>query len=299
MALLPYYSATRFRILMFSLIWGCAGYADAHGDYHEVVSEIEKALKNEPKNADLHFRLAVICEEHGEWSSALVALECAERLAPGQYPVALVQGMALAKGGQWRAAESMLNEFLATHPKHAKALTERARVRIQLQRPDEAICDFQEVIENCSQPEAEVFFEMADVWLSKGNITESARVLNEAVTKLQSHPELLERAFEMTVNAGQYEVALRHLEGLYQVSPKPHEWLARKAQLLGQWGRPKEAQKIWLELRDHILARPNLERGQPYFATLLEKAQRALGETPATTVVVAPPAPVKVTPLVR
>lgn len=293
MALLPYYSVTRFRILVFSLIWSCTAYADAHGDYHEVVSEIEKALEKEPENADLHFRLAVAFEEHGEWSSALVALERVERLAPGKHPVALVQGLALAKGGQSQAAEAMLNEFLETHPKHTKALTERARVRLQLKRCDEAICDFQAVIENCSQPEVEVFFETANVWLSKGNPTEAARVLNEGVTRLSLHPDLLEKAFDVTLAAGQHEVALGHLDALQQASPKPQEWLARKAQLLAQWGRPEDAQKIWRELRDQILARPNLERGQPHFVSLLEKAQRALGETPAITVVVAPPAPLK------
>ncbi len=299
MALLPYYSVTCFRLVLFSLIWGCAAHAHGHGDYHEVVSEIEEALKNEPENADLHFRLAMACEEHGEWSSALVALERTERLAPGKHPVSLVQGLALAKGGQWQAAEAMLNLFLETHPKHAKALTERARVKLQLKRSDEAIGDFQAVIENCSQPEVEVFLEMADVWLSKGNPTEAVRVLNEGVTRLSLHPELLEKAFQVTMAAGQYEVALGHLDALQQASPLPQEWMARKAQLLAEWGRPEDAQKIWRELRDHILARPNLERGQPHFVSMLEKAQRALDETPPTAVVVAPPAPVRAASSVR
>ena len=99
--------------------------------------------------------------------------------------------------------------------------------------------------------------------------------------------------------AGQYELALGHLDALQQASPLPQEWMARKAQLLAEWGRPEDAQKIWRELRDHILALPNLERGQPHFVSMLEKAQRALDETPPTAVVVAPPAPVRAASSVR
>ncbi len=293
MASLPRFFAIGLRGLMFSLVCGWASWTCAHGDYHEVVAEIEAALKKEPENAELHFRLAVACEEHGEWSSALVALERAERLAPGKHPVALVQGLALAKGGQWQAAEAVLGEFLTTHPIHAKALTERARVRLKLNRPDEAIRDFQMALKSAREPEMEVFLETAEVWVSQGDRAEAAKVLNDGIARLGPHPELLERALEMAVAEGQFEVAMGHLEVLKQTSPQPQAWLARKAGLLAQAGRRDEAQTMWRELRDHLLALPNLERGQPHLSCLLKEAQTALGEAPAPAAVNAPPAEAK------
>lgn len=293
MASLPRFFAISLRGLMFSLVCGWASWACAHGDYHEVVAEIESALKKEPENSELHFRLAVACEEHGEWSSALVALERAERLAPGKHPVALVQGLALAKGGQYQAAEAVLGEFITAHPHHAKALTERARVKLKLKRPDEAIRDFQTVLKTAREPEMEVFLEIAALWVSQGNRAEAAKVLNDGIARLGPHPELLERALEMAVAEGQTEVAMGHLEALKQTSPQPQAWLAQKAKLLAQAGRREEAQTMWRELRDHLLALPNLERGQPHLNRLLEEAHTALGEPPVPAVVNAPPAEAK------
>lgn len=293
MASLPRFFAISLRGLMFSLVCGWASWACAHGDYHEVVAEIESALKKEPENAELHFRLAVACEEHGEWSSALVALERAERLAPGKHPVALVQGLALARGGQWQAAEAMLSEYLTAHPSHAKALTERARVRLKLKRPDEAMRDFQTVLKSAREPEMEVFLETADLWVSKGEQAEAAKVLKDGIAQLGPHPELLERALERAMAEGHTEVAMDHLEALKQTSPQPQAWMARKARLLAQAGRRDEAQAMWRELRDHVLALPNLERGQPHLNQILEEAQTALGEPPVPAVVKAPPAETK------
>lgn len=293
MASLPQLFAISLRGLMFSLVCGWTTSACAHGDYHEVVAEIESALKKEPENAELHFRLAVACEEHGEWSSALVALERAERLAPGKHPVALVQGLALAKGGQWQAAEAVLSEYLTAHPSHAKALTERARVRLKLKRQDEALRDFQTVLKSARDPEMEVFLETAELWVSTGDRAEAAKVLNDGIARLGPHPELLERALEMAVVEDQFEVAMGHLEVLKQTSPQPQAWMARKARLLAQAGRRDEAQAMWRELRDHVLALPNLERGQPHLNRILEEAQTALGEAPVPAVVKAPPAEAK------
>ena len=84
-----------------------------------------------------------------------------------------------------------------------------------------------------------------------------------------------------------------HLEVLKQTSAQPQVWQARKAGLLAQAGRRDEAQTMWRELRDHLLALPNLERGQPHLNRLFEEAQTALGEPPVPAVVNAPPAEAK------
>lgn len=289
MATQPRFQLIQLPCLVLGLICGWTSLVWAHGDYHAVVDEIERALKKEPDNADLHFRLAVACQEHGEWTSALVELERAERLAPGKHPVVLIQGQALAKGAQWQAAETVLDEFLIAHPAHAKALAERGRVRMKLNRTDEATHDFRAALANSRHPEPDLFLETAEVLISQGDRSEAAQVLDQGITRLGHIPELLERAIEVAVADGQFEAALSHLEALRQTQ-QPEEWLARKAGLLAQAGHQAASLVIWRELRDHLLALPNLQRGQPRLSRLLEEAQLALGGRPAPAVVLAPPA---------
>lgn len=268
----------------------------AHGDYHDAVDEIGRALDLEPDNADLHFRLAVACQEHGEWTSALVALEKTERLAPGKHPVGLIQGLALSQGGQWQAAETVLSEFLAAHPNHPLALTERARMKLKLARPEEALADFRVAVLNSTRLEPDLFLEAAEALVSQGYSTEAAAVLNRGIEKLGNLPELLEHAVEVEAADGQLDAAIKHVDALAQSAQQPQEWQARKARLLDQAGRQEASQTVWRDLKDRLLALPNLERGQPHISLLLQEAQTALGEQSLTAVVIAPPAPVSPSP---
>lgn len=284
-------------------IWGPGLRVHAHGDYHDVVKEIDQALQKEPDNADLHFRLAVACEEHGEWTSALIALERAERLAPGKHPIGLIQGKALAQGTQWQAAETVLSEFLGTHFENAEAWAERARVRLQLSRPQEAITDFQTAITKAERPTADLFLETANAWFTQANLEEANQVLNHGIERLGSIPELLEKAIEIETRLERYDQAITHLETLRTVAAQPELWQARQARLLSQAGRQEAATTVWQDLRTRILAMPSLQRGQPDLTRLLQEAQAALGETSVVpAVVIAPPAspvsPVSLTPAV-
>lgn len=272
-------------------LWGWAGRAAAHGDYHEVAKEVEEALKQQPENAELHFRLALASQEHGEWAVALEASERAERLAPGRHPVALVQGMALARGGHTKAAEARLNEFLLRCPGHSKGLVERARIRVKLNRPADAAHDYEAALANNHQAEAETYLEAVATWMRLGDPARAAALLDQGINHLGNHPELLNRAVELATEQGKTSAALVYLNALQTVSPRPEECLARKARLLTQAGDLPAARRAWEELRLHLDGLPSLQRGLPHISRLGEEAQAALGGRSSPPPVQATPAP--------
>jgi hypothetical protein len=63
--------------------------------------------------------------------------------------------------------------------------------------------------------------------------------------------------------------------------------MARRASILAQAGLLEDSRAAWTQLRDHLLALPNLERGSHSMSMLLEQAQQALESLEHTT----PPSP--------
>lgn len=272
-------------------LWGWTGRAAAHGDYHEVVKEVEEALKRQPEDSELHFRLALASQEHGEWAVAMEASERAERLAPGKHPVALVQGMALATGGHPKAAEARLNAFLLQFPGHSKALQERAQVRVTMNRLAEAADDYEAALANNRQSDPETYLEAAAARVRLGDRPRAASLLKEGIKRLGNHPELLNRAVDLAAEQGETTTAIGYLDALQSVSPRPEECLARKARMLTQAGDTPAARQAWDHFCRHVEGLPNLQRGQPHISLLWEEALTALGGCPSPPPVQASPAP--------
>eukprot|EP01031_Cornospumella_fuschlensis_P003361 gene3361-4180_t len=128
-----------------SCLWTTRSHA--HGAYHDVVTQITRELEKTPDDAALHFKLACAHQEHGEWTLTMAEVERVERLAPGKFQTAFVQGQALASGGHWQAAKSVLDGFIATEPNHSLALAQRAKVLIKLEQSDAALADYRAALE--------------------------------------------------------------------------------------------------------------------------------------------------------
>lgn len=289
MAILPWFRPFRIYFLILSTLCGLTPLLWAHGDYHELVTEIERALAKEPDNANLHFRLAVAHQEHGEWTSALISLERTERLAPGIHPTAFIQGLALAKGEKWQAAETVLSEFITSYPNHPQALAARARVRLQLRRPTEALTDFRSSLRSYRHPEPDLFLEVTNLLISQGNRREAVNLLNDGITRLGYHPELLERVIELEAIDGQLDAAIVHIDAIRQITPTPEEWLILKAKLQAQNGDLDASRTTWCELEKNLLALPNLQQGQPRIRDLLNQALTALGRPSVPATIIAAP----------
>lgn len=284
-------SALRLSLAISVLLAGQVRLAQAHGDYHDVAAEVQKGLEQDPRNADLHFRLAVAAEEHGDWAQALISLEMTERLAPGRPLVPLVQGKALAKAGQWQAAKTALDAFIEADPDHTIARVERARVLIKLARPSLALEDFQQAFNLAQKPSPEWYGEAARLMQTQGQQAQALALLKQGLERAGPDPELLKQTLDQCAGQDDVEGALACLEALQNQSVEPLPWMAEKARLLVRSSRPEAAQQAWRDLHSSLLAMPSLQRGLPASQALLAEAEAALGLSAKTTAaVVAPPA---------
>lgn len=256
--------------------------ADAHGAYHAVVEELSRKLEATPDDPSLHYKLACAHLEHGEWKEARE--ECGEvrRLAKDGFDVDLIEAKALAGEGSFADAKRVLDALLAARPEHAAAFAQRGRVNLGLDRRADARADFEQALR--LDPRAPV-----DWWLEAARAGDAAAILRRALVAHGDDPQLLAASLDAELAAGNIDQALERVELLKRSAPRAEPWMARRARILDAAGRPDEARAAWTDLRDRLLALPNLERGTPENAELLAESRRALGEgVPAR--VAAPPA---------
>lgn len=284
-------SSLRLCLAISTLLAGQMRLAQAHGDYHDVAAEVQKGLEQDPRNADLHFRLAVAAEEHGDWAQALISLEMTERLAPGRPLVPLVQGKALAKAGQWQAAKTALDAFIEAAPDHTIARVERARVLVKLAKPSLALEDFHRAFNLAQKPSPEWYGEVSQLMLAQGQQAQALALLKQGLERAGPDPELLKQTLDQCADQDDVEGALACLEVLQNLSIEPIFWMAEKARLLVRARRPEAAMQAWRDLHNNLMALPSLQRGLPASQALLAETEAALGLSSKTTAaVVAPPA---------
>jgi tetratricopeptide (TPR) repeat protein len=264
-----------------------AGPALGHGGFHERLAQLAVALEKSPNDPALHFELADVNGQHGDWQMALLNLDRAEELAPGKFPTSLLRGQAWLTGGQPGKAKTALDTLLAGQPEHARGRLLRARAAQRLGDAAGSLADYREALRRTPAPDPDLLQETAGALAAGGFPEEAVRVLAAGMEKLGPIPSLVLRAMEVEIATGNFDAALARVEALRKSAPRPEPWMARRASVLAQAGRIEESRAAWQALVTHLEALPNLERGSHAMSKLAEDARHALASlanlTPSAT----------------
>lgn len=267
-----------------------AGSAFGHGAYHERLAQLATELEKNPNDPALHFQLADLNGQHGDWQMSLLNLDRVDELAPGKYLTALLRGQAWLTGGQPAKAKAALDLLLAAHPECARAWLFRARAAQRLGDAPGSLADYREALRRTPVPEPDLVQETADALAAQGREKEAVQVLAAGLEKLGAVPSLVLRAMDLEIATKHFDAALSRVDAMQKSAPRPEPWMARRASVLAQAGRLEESRAAWQALVEHLAALPNLERGAHAMSKLAEDARQALaalaGLSPA-----APPPP--------
>lgn len=264
-----------------------AGPALGHGGFHQRLAQLAVALEKSPNDPALHFELADVNGQHGDWQMALLNLDRVEELAPGKFPTSLLRGQAWLTGGQPGKAKTALDALLAGQPEHARGRLLRARAAQRLGDAAGSLADYREALRRTPAPDPDLLQETAGALAAGGFPEEAVRVLAAGMEKLGPIPSLVLRAMEVEIATGNFDAALARVEALRKSAPRPEPWMARRASVLAQAGRIEESRAAWQALVTHLEALPNLERGSHAMSKLAEDARHALASlanlTPSAT----------------
>ncbi len=254
-----------------------AGSLCGHGAYDEELKRTDEQIAANPTDGQHWFRRGFLNVLHGEWQTALVDLERADRLEPGKYATDWLRGQALMAGGKFEAAKSVLDDFLVRFPQHGGALATRARVLSKLELHEAALADFRESLVKTPNPEPDLVIEVAEALVAQQHAQEAADIIGQYLQQNAHSLGLVMKALELELSLGRVDAALSRVDAMQKTAPRPEPWMAKRAAVLTQAGRADDAKAAWMALRDHILALPNLERGSHAMSRILEQAQFALG----------------------
>ena len=264
-----------------------AGPALGHGGFHQRLAQLAVALEKSPNDPALHFELADVNGQHGDWQMALLNLDRVEELAPGKFPTSLLRGQAWLTGGQPGKAKTALDALLAGQPEHARGRLLRARAAQRLGDAAGSLADYREALRRTPAPDPDLLQETAGALAAGGFPEEAVRVLAAGMEKLGPIPSLVLRAMEVEIATGNFDAALARVEALRKSAPRPEPWMARRASVLAQAGRIEDSRAAWQALVEHLAALPNLERGSHAMCILAEDARHALASlanlTPSAT----------------
>ena len=271
-------------------------FASAHGSFHDRMNELAAELAARPQDSTLYVRRTQLYLEHGEWKAALTDIERAERLGSDTAGLDLLRARALVLGGMSSQAEALLADFLQTHAEHGVAHLAHARVLAKLERFDEALKAYRTALRSTTDPEPDLYLEVAEELTAQKHNYEAIEVLQLGIARLGGIPQLVTKALDLEVATRQFDAALTRVDAMQKGAPRPEPWMARRAALLAQAGRIEESRAGWIALRDHLAALPSLERGSHAMSKFAEQAQAALMaakpvhsvETPTTNISTAP-----------
>lgn len=263
--------------------------ARAHGTFHEMMDELQGDLDKRPKDTALIIRRAALQVEHEDWQAAMVDLELASRLGAEESGLVLLRGRALAAGKQWAQAKAALDDFIATHNNIALAFTERARVHRALGDSQASLNDYRSALKLTPQPEPDLIIEVADE-MAKQDLGEDAlAAINQGIVTMGNVPQLVLKALDLELAAKRYDDALKRIDVMSKLMPRPEPWVARRASVLAQAGRTEESIATWRELHAHIVALPNLERGSHAMCQLMDQALNAIASLTQVSSTPTPP----------
>lgn len=254
-----------------------AGPAFGHGGFHERLAQLAAALEKTPNDPALHFELADLNGQHGDWQMSLLNLDRVEELGPGKFLTPLLRGQAWLIGGQPEKAKMVLDPLVAAHPESARGWLLRARAAQRLGDAAGSLADYREALRRTNVPEPDLIQEAADALAAAGLAGEAVQVLAAGIEKLGPIPSLALRAMEVEIATKNFDAALTRVEALRKSAPRPEPWMARRASVLAQAGRIEESRAAWQALVAHLEALPNLERGSHAMSKLMQDARQALG----------------------
>ena len=192
-------SVTRITVLMAAVLAGTtvsSAHPSLDGPLHELTARIQDA----PDDATLYLERGDLQRAHGVLDGALADYARAGVHGADPIVVDFATGELLLEAGWPHAAEAHLDQVLAAHPDHERALLARARARVQLGRGTEAAADYSRAISLQSAPSPDHYIERARALVATGAHDDALGGLDDGLTRLGPLAVLQEEAIDIELD---------------------------------------------------------------------------------------------------
>ncbi len=225
--------------------WLSASPAQAHGDLHDAVAGVSRAIAEAPGDASLRLRRAELHRLHRDFAAAEGDYAAAAKLQPDLAEVQLGLATLRLAQGRLQSALHLLNDFLVASPQHPEGHALRAEVLERMGAWTRADADLAAAVAASSEPH--YVTKRARLLERRGEIEAAIRCLDEASRAHRRVPLLEQQALEIEERAGKTAAVLQRLDEFIRREPRIDIWLAHKAKVLAASGRAEDATLAWRE----------------------------------------------------
>jgi tetratricopeptide (TPR) repeat protein len=252
-------------VLLIAATW--APTAASHGGIPKEIAALDVKLAGDSERADWWVERATLERLRGDYGAALADLNEAADLEPDLPTLCLERGRVLAIFGYNAEAESDLDYFLATSPRHARALADRAAIRAALGHDDLARADYEAAL---------AIGKSIDVYLALGKLLERGDKLDDAAQCYSKGLGVLSDAvvlklalIRVETERRNYKRAIQLVDTIIASSAVRADGLLHRAEILEKAGKEAEAR------RDRLAALEEVNRAMKKRPSALRRLTRA------------------------
>jgi len=191
---------------------------NAQGKYDLAIQDYDKAIRLNPKHANIFSNRGVALAGKREYDRAIESYTEAIRLNPNHADTFSNRGVAYAGKGDYDQAIEDYNETLRLKPNHANAFFNRGNAYRRKRDYDRAIENYNRSLR--SNPTAKAFSNRGIAYSHKGEHNLAIQSYNEALRRNPRHLNALYNRGNAYTRKGEYARAIADFDRVLQLQPK-------------------------------------------------------------------------------
>ena len=254
--------------------------ATAHGSHERRLRQLEHQINQMPAGeaVELLLQRADLHRRQNAWEAALHDYQSVASLEPDNIHMTLGRAQLHLDQQQFFIAIEWSSRALHLEPATTRAGLLHARALLGIGDFDSAAIVYGDAMGKLSQPRPEHYIELAQiVSADKGHPDSESRaiaVLDNGIHKLGNLVSLHEFAFQLELQEGDREAALRRIDKVLALNDSLLNWRMQRGELLLDLGHMADAREEALCLIYRIQQLPQQRRRSQVFADLMTRSQR-------------------------
>lgn len=218
----------------------------AHASIEQRILSANKQLAVDPKNIELYLLRGDLYASHKQWRAAEDDFNTVVEIDESEFRVRLYFGRLYWAQSRFSEAAREINSYLLRAPQDSAARVILAHVLIELDRPLDAVEQYNLAIESDTKSSPDWYLQRAQILSAFGpeQLREALLGLDRGMEQYGPLAPLQLYAISLEVRRKHYDTALVRLDSLAQQSSRKETWLQRRAEILHKAGRDAQALQV-------------------------------------------------------